>query len=165
MVTLPYIKGVTETLSRVYKYYGIQTCVKPTGTIRNMLVSPKDKIKKEDITGAVYLIPCGIPDCSEFYIGETERSLWTRFLEHRRPSSVATSEVSEHINLESPGHQIDINGVKVLDKEHRNFERGVKEAIYIRAYQPTLNRNAGRHQLSHLYNNILCTKVRKLNNI
>ena len=72
--------------------------------------------------------------------------------------------MSEHIHLESPGHQVDINGEKVFDKENSPFERGVKEAIYIRAYQPTLNRNAGRHQLSHMYNNILRTEARKLNN-
>ena len=61
---------------------------------------------------------------------ETERSLKTRFLEHRRPSSTS-SEVSQHIHIESRGHHVDLNQVKILDREPRFFERGVKEAIYI----------------------------------
>ncbi len=162
LVVLPYIQGLTETLARVYKSYGIQTCIKPTTTLRQELVSPKDKVLKQDVIGAIYMILCEDNYCSDFYIGETERRLKTRFQEHTRPSSVPTSDVAEHIHLEAPGHQVNIESVKVLDKDHRYFERGVKESIYIRAHQPTLNRHPGRHQLSPVYNNILSTHVRKL---
>ena len=41
---------------------------------------------------------------------------------------------------------------------------GFKYVCVNSLYQPTLSRKAGRHQLSHMYNNILRTKVRKLNN-
>ena len=119
---------------------------KPTQTLRQYLVSPKDKTEKKDIHGPVYMIPCSGQTlrgpCQESYIGETERSLRTRFLEHKRPSSV-TSEVSQHINIESPDHKVDLEEVVVLDREPRYFERGVKEAIYIRAHQPSLNRDGG----------------------
>ena len=33
--------------------------------------------------------------------------------------------------------------VEVLDREPRYFERGVKEASYTRAYQPSLNKDGG----------------------
>ncbi|KAI8502540.1 hypothetical protein Bbelb_201280, partial [Branchiostoma belcheri] len=46
--------------------------------------------------------------CEESYIGETERSLGTRFLEHKRPSSLS-SEVSQHIHIESPGHTVSLD--------------------------------------------------------
>ena len=61
----------------------------------------------------------------------TERSLKTRFLEHRRPSSVL-SEVShlQHINIESPAHFITLDKAQILDTEPDYFMRGVKEAIY-----------------------------------
>ena len=37
----------------------------------------------------------------------------------------------------------------VLDREERWFERGVKEAIYVKLEQPSLNRGGDlRHQLS-----------------
>ena len=38
--------------------------------------------------------------------------------------------------------------VHVLDREDRWFERGVKEAIYVKLEQPSTNRGGGlRHQL------------------
>ena len=51
------------------------------------------------------------------------------------------AEVSKHIHIESPGHVIDIEKVKILDREPRWFERGVKGTIYIRINQPTLNKD------------------------
>ena len=107
-VVLPYVKGISEALRRNFNKYGIRVCFKPTRTLRQYLVSPKDKTEKKDINGPVYMIPCqgqttrGL--CQESYIGETERSLRTRFLEHKRPSSVS-SEVSQHIHYRVTGSQ------------------------------------------------------------
>ena len=75
--------------------------------------------------------------CKECYIGERERSLKTSFLEHKRPSSTSL-EGSNHIHMESPSHHIDLDEVKILDREPCWFERGVKEAIYIKVKNPTL---------------------------
>ena len=96
------------------------------------------------ITGPIYGIYCQgqttRDKCKEFYIGETERSLKTRLLEHKRPSSTS-SEVSNHIHIESPGHHIDLDEVKILDREPRWFERGVKEAINIKMNNSTFNKD------------------------
>ncbi|KAI8479629.1 hypothetical protein Bbelb_426470 [Branchiostoma belcheri] len=92
--------------------------------------------------------------CPETYIGETERSLKTRFLEHRRPSS-NTSEVSQHIHIESPGHTVTLDKVRILDTEQDYFVRGVKEAVYIRAHQPSLNRDGGRYRLPATFDALL----------
>ena len=99
--------------------------------------------------------------CQESYIGETERSLRTRFLEHKRPSSVS-SEVSQHIHIESPDHKVDLEQTLVLDREPRYFERGVKEAIYIKANQPSLNRDGGRYKLPSVYDTIIDRNIRKV---
>ncbi|KAI8494283.1 hypothetical protein Bbelb_280430 [Branchiostoma belcheri] len=99
--------------------------------------------------------------CRETYIGETERSLKTRFLEHRRPSSVA-SEVSQHIHIESPGHTVDLEGVRIMDTEQDYFKRGIKEAIYIRALQPSLNRDGGRYRLQTTFDPLLTSHVGKI---
>ena len=45
--------------------------------------------------------------------------------------------------------------VSVLDKEPRYFERGVKEAIYIRAYKPSLNKDGGRYKLPDVYDPVI----------
>ena len=44
---------------------------------------------------------------------------------------------------------------KILAVEPRWFERGVKEAIYIRANKPSLNRDGGRYNLPPVWNNIV----------
>ena len=81
------------------------------------------------------------------YIEETERTLHARVKEHRRPSCV-TSEVSKHLHKECPDHNFTVDNVKILDRESDWFKRGVKEAIYIRIMEPTLNRDGGRYQLT-----------------
>ena len=48
-----------------------------------------------------------------------------------------------HIHVESPGHHVDLDQVKILDREPRYFERGVKEAIYISVNKPSLNKDRG----------------------
>ncbi|KAI8519750.1 hypothetical protein Bbelb_030070 [Branchiostoma belcheri] len=49
--------------------------------------------------------------------------------------------------------------VKILDSEPDFFARGVKEAVYIRANRPTLNRDGGRHRLYDTYDPLLLSRV------
>ena len=110
--------------------------------------------------GPVYHIPCQDEGCDDDYIGETERSLKARFSEHRRPSTTS-SEVSRHIHVDSPGHSIDIENTQILTVEPRWFERGVKEAIHIKAYTPSLKRDGGRYQLPPIWDNIIKKRVQR----
>ena len=105
-VVIPYVKGISEELKRIFGSFGITTCFKPTNTLRQLLVRPKDPVGKDKVVGPVYHISC--EDCDASYVGETERSLRARFGEHRRPSST-TSEVSKHIHSEQPQpfHQVE----------------------------------------------------------
>ncbi len=128
-VVVPYIRGVAEQLRRVFKHYDLPAYFKPSNTIKQLLVWPNDKIMKERVVEPVYHILCDT--CEASYIGETERSLKSRFMEHRKARST-TSEVSHHIHHDEPHHQVDIERVKILAVEPRWFEWAVREAIYIR---------------------------------
>ena len=66
-VIIPYVRGVSEKLQSVYKKYKITMIHKPTNTLRDHLVHPKDKIETLKECGTVYRIPCGF--CDQFYIG------------------------------------------------------------------------------------------------
>ncbi len=110
-VVIPYIKGVSEELRRLFKRYEVPMYFKPTNTLRQLLVRPKDKLKKERVVGPVYQISC--EKCPATYKGETERSL-KRFLEHRRPCYV-TSEISRHVHLDHSDHSISMNDTKILE--------------------------------------------------
>ena len=123
---MPYIQGTSETLRRVFNKHKVNVCFKPHQTIKQMIVHPKDKTKKSEVCGAIYHVhwPGGENEsvCQDSYIGETERTLRTRFLEHRRPSS-STSKVSNHIHIGRPDHSVSLDRVEVLDREASWFER------------------------------------------
>jgi hypothetical protein len=148
-VTIPYIKGATEGLSRTIRKAGVTVHVKPTNTIRSMLVSPKDKPKKCDRSCVVYGLQC--KTCPSQYVGETERPLKKRLTEHKRDSSPFGA------HLKSEGHEFDPSEVKILDSDSRWLQRGIKEAYYIAALDPDLNQDRGRHALSPVYNTIIKT--------
>ena len=135
-IGLPYIKGISEPLQRIFKKHGVAIYHKPINTLRQMLVHPKDKTNKEQKTGVVYKIDC--ITCKGTYIGETARTLGKRLDEHKKLSS---SAVKEH--QDNTGHEIDWRNVKIVGKEEHWLKRKIKESITIRREKPSLNRDQG----------------------
>ncbi|XP_068692829.1 uncharacterized protein [Montipora foliosa] len=111
-VVMPYIRGFSEELRRILKGYNIPAYFKPSNTLRQLLVRPKDEMDKLQVTGLVYHSAC--EDCLASYLGETERLFKAPFMEHRRPSS-STSMVSRHIHTTELGHSIDIANAEILE--------------------------------------------------
>ncbi|KAI8483119.1 hypothetical protein Bbelb_391380 [Branchiostoma belcheri] len=62
---------------------------------------------------------------------------------HCRPSANVYSSAIFHHLQHSQGHSFKLESTDVLDRETRWWERDVKEAIYERMYNPTLNREGG----------------------
>ncbi|KAI8486273.1 hypothetical protein Bbelb_359890 [Branchiostoma belcheri] len=71
------------------------------------------------------------------------RPLKVRYKEHCRPSANGYSSAIFHHLQHNQGHSFKLESTDVLDRETRWWERGVKEAIYERMYNPTLNREGG----------------------
>ncbi len=84
-VVLPYVKGVTEKISRVLRRENIKVCYKPTSTLSHQFPKPKDKLLPEQTSGVIYKICCC--DCDFAYYGQTDRALKTRLKEHERAVS------------------------------------------------------------------------------
>ena len=82
MVTIRYVKGLSEAFGRILKTYRICTAVRPHTTSRKPLAHPKDRISDEEKPEVVYQIPC--KNCERVYIGETGRPLGARVKEHRK---------------------------------------------------------------------------------
>jgi len=158
MVGVPYIKDLSEAIRRIMKDYGCAVYFKPRNTIRQLLCSPKDPAKKEEICGVVYQINCGgtrTQKCTSTYVGETSKTLKTRFDQHRRPSSTS-SHVSLHLHQpDRESHTITMDNIKILDRDPCTFERKIREAIHIRRLKPDLNKNVGAAELPAIYSNIL----------
>ena len=74
-VTLPYIRGVSESLKRKLEEVDIKVRMKPHRTQRLILVKPKHQVSTNQQTGVVYKIPC--KDCPKAYIhvSQTGRTL------------------------------------------------------------------------------------------
>ena len=138
-IGLPYIKGLSEELQRIYHHHGVGVYHKPYNTIRSLLVHPKDKTDKKDKCGVVYNVPCGAPQCTDSYVGETQRKLGKRFHEHIKTDK--ESAVLEH--HKKTGHSVSFEDVSILATENRYNNRKIKEALEIYKRKPTLNRDQG----------------------
>ncbi|XP_072051949.1 uncharacterized protein [Amphiura filiformis] len=91
-VPLPYIKGLSEKLSYIFRGPGVNAYHKPVNTIRFFLVHPKDKTPNTNKCGVIYRISC--PECENTYVGETSRNLGTRFKEHTRTTTPEQQSVT-----------------------------------------------------------------------
>ena len=142
---LPYMKGVTERLKRVYAKHNVSLFSKPGYTLRNALVRPKDPLLPSEKWGVVYKIAC--EQCGDVYVGETERSLGERIAEHQKSidNKDCKSALSQHL-LKSR-HIVTtkpiIDNVEIIDQEPRKAHRKVKEAVHIQLEGAKLNRNDG----------------------
>ena len=93
-------------------------------------------------SNVVYLIKCG--NCSEFYIGKTERRLSQRVKEHMTSES---SALRKH-ELAS-GHKIDFDSVSVLACDNHPTRLLIKETLAIKEHCAfkSLNGNMGSFEL------------------
>ena len=53
-IVIPYTHGLYESIKKICSRYGIQTHFKGNSTIKNLLVSPKDKDSMANKSGAIY---------------------------------------------------------------------------------------------------------------
>ncbi|XP_050957575.1 uncharacterized protein LOC127158535, partial [Labeo rohita] len=159
-VVIPYVAGLSEKFRRVFSKHNIPVYFKPKNTLRQMLVHPKDQVPKHQKCNLVYAVKC-TEECKDLYIGETKQMLSKRMSQHRRGNS-SGQESAVFTHLQKEQHSFKDQDVYILDREDGWFERGVKEAIYVKVERPSLNRGGGlRHHLSSSYNAVLRTLPRR----
>ena len=69
-IVIPYTQGLCESIKKACGRYGTKTHFKCGRTIKNLLVSPKDKDPMVNQSGAIYWYQCGDLGCDEEYIGK-----------------------------------------------------------------------------------------------
>ena len=148
-IVITYTQGLCESIKKISGRYGIQTYFKGSNTIRNLLVSPKDKVPMVSQSGAIYWFQCGDLSCDDEYIRETSRTLGERYKEHLKDPS----PIHQHSN--HTGLPISHNNFQILGKEGHSLARYIKESIFIRVNNPTLNRNIGKFNLPHTWGRVL----------
>ena len=58
-----------------------------------------------------------------------------------------------HYNI--TGYNISIDNFSIVGREDQNLIRNIKEALYIRVNNPSLNRNIGKYHLPHIWDKVL----------
>ena len=150
-IVVPYFSGLSESIKNIGRKFGVQVHCKGGTTIKNLLMAPKDRDPIQKQSGVIYRYHCDRVDCDEEYIGESSRTFGERFKEHLKPPS----PIYDHSNIS--GHSVTINNFKIVGREDLNQIRTIKEALYIRVNNPSLNRNLGKYHLPHVWDEVLVT--------
>ena len=74
-----YLSGVSEKFRRILQKHDILVQFKPSNTLRQRLVHPKDKTPRHKQSNVVYAIQCQ-EECNKLYIGETKQPIHKRRL-------------------------------------------------------------------------------------
>ena len=110
-------------------------------------MKPKDP--KEKKSRVIYSFQCNHIACDEGYIGETARTLGERCKEHlKQPSPI-------HVHVQQTGHSITDTSLNITGREDQGQARNIKESIFIRVNNPTLNQNIGKYNVSHIWDRVL----------
>ena len=87
--------------------------------------------------------------CDDDYIVETSRTFGERYKEHlKAPSAI------HHHSIQT-GHTTNQNNFQIIGREGQNLAGNIKESIYIRVNNPSLNNNIGKFNLSHIWDRVL----------
>ena len=148
-MVIPYIPGFEEKFKRTCNKQGFQVHFKGTNTIKQLLMAPKDKDPKLAKSGDIYKYKCPTINCTEEYIGELGRTFGDRYKEYLKGPSLI------QLHTTSTGHPVSPECFSIVEREAQVMVRNIKEAMYIRVNDPSLNRNLGKFQLPHVWDQIL----------
>ena len=148
-IVIPYYQGISESMKKTCSEYGVQVYFKGGNTIKNFLMAPKDQDAIQGKSRVIYRYQCDRVECDEEYIGESSRTFGERFKEHLK----APSPIYDHYN--TIGHNATIDNFSIVGREDQNLCRWIKEALYIRVNNPSLNKNIGKYHLPHIWDELL----------
>ena len=86
--------------------------------------------------------------CDDEYIGETPGPLVKRYKEHLKDPS----PIHHHNN--QTNHPINHNNFKIIGRKGHHLSRYIKESIFVRVNNPTLNNNVGKVNLPHVWDRV-----------
>ena len=148
-IVIPYTQGIGESLKNICKKHGLDVHFKGGQTLKNILVSSKDKDKITSKNSVIYSYTCGMIDCDEEYIGESGRTFGERYKENlKAPSPI-------FLHQSNSGYVTTLDNFKITGREGNSLARTIEESMYIRVNNPTLNRNIGKYNLPHIWDKLL----------
>ena len=137
-ITTPYIKGVTERISKILKPHNVKILNKTSNNIKNKLCNLKDRRTAENKKNVIYQLKCN--DCPAEYIGETGRNAGIRMNEHKR--DINNKKISNNMFLHNRNnhHSFNTNQVKIIASEVKCYPRKFVEACHSKFNNNSINR-------------------------
>lgn len=156
-VSIPYVSGLFESLSRILSKYNIRLVGTNNSDLSFLFDSGKDKLPLENRSNVVYKIPCD--DCNGVYIGQTYRQLRTRVKEHKYNIK---EDVSRHTALTkhvtNHNHSFGYDNISILDEEPRSYKRLLLEMCNIVGHSNSVNLRQDIQHLSNIYSSAVDKK-------
>ena len=100
-------------------------------------------------SGGIYWYQCHDLGCDDEYIGGTSRTFGERYEEHLKDPP----PIHQHSN--QTGLPTSHNNFQIIGREGHNLARNIKEYIFIRVNNSTLNNNIGKFNLPHIWDRVL----------
>ena len=129
--------------------YGVQVHFKGGQTIKDLLMAPKDKDPITNKSGIIYRYKCSEDGCEDEYDWRVCKNFCRKV--HGTPE--VPSPIHDHNNIS--GHKVTITNFTIIGREDQNLTRAIKEALFIRVNDPSLNRNIGKYHLPHIWDEVL----------
>ena len=149
VVSLPYIKNISEKVARTLKKFGIKAIHKPSTTIKNILVKTKDPVHKLDKAGALYHIKFK-PD-KEDYCGETERAMKVRGYEHKiisHKDMKRSHSIAENNSTQSEEDSNTRKSSRLANKGRKDYKKMNEGEKYI---ENAGNSEVAKHMMEKVY--------------
>ena len=61
--------------------------------------------------------------------------------------------------VNTTGHNVNINNFSIVGREEQNLSRLIKESMFIRVNNPSLNKNIGKYHLPHVWDEVLINNI------
>ena len=148
-IVMPYTQGLCESIKKICGRYGIQTHFKGGNAIKTSWSLPMTKTLWSPKVMSSTGINVETSTCDDECIGETSRTFGERYKEHLKDPS----PIHHHNN--QTNHPIIQNNFKIIGREGHHISRYIKESIFIRVNNPTLNNNIGKFNLPHILERVL----------
>jgi hypothetical protein len=134
----PNVPAFTNKLQAVFKKHQIKMVHSTRGNLGEILGNPKDQVKTLQKSG-IYQIDC--LGCSASYIGQSRRSITTRFNDHHRnirKNHPELSSIADHVI----SHMKDLRSKNDINLDNFSLLKEVRRPDHLDAFESYYNLKA-----------------------
>ena len=142
-IFVPYHRGLSESFKKVCSSHEVQVYFKGGTTIKNHLMAPIDQDPIQKRSWVIYRYKCDRWSVMRNTLVNPQELL-ERFKEHLK----SPSPIFDYYSITS--HNVTIENFSIVGREDQNLMRTIKEALYIRVNNPSLNRNSQVPSATHM---------------